>query len=165
MSSIEPPDSHHLSAASGWLDLGNTHEAAAELEHVSPARQGHPAVLEVRWRILAEEKSWSAALDVAQELVAAAPEEPSGWIDQAFALHELDRTREAWELLLPMAKKFPKMSIIAYNLACYACQLQQPQEARQWLAKAAALRGQEEIQRLALCDKDLKPLWPEIRQW
>jgi len=35
------------------------------------------------------------------------------------ALHELKRTQEAFDLLLPAADKFPAPWTIPYNLACY----------------------------------------------
>ncbi len=165
VSPLKPPDRHYWEAASGWLDLGNPREAAAELDHISPALREHPAVLEMRWRVHAGEKRWDDALQVAQRLARLVPEDPGGWIDQSYALHELRRTREAWDLLLPIATKFPKVGIIPYNLACYACQMGDRAAARQWLAKAVEVRGKEEIRRMALKDKDLEPLWPDIRGW
>ena len=48
------------------------------------------------------------------------PDEPVGWIHRSYVLHEQKRTREAWDLLLPAAKKFPEDFTIPYNLACYA---------------------------------------------
>ena len=47
MKALEPPDSHYVSAATGWLELGNSREAAAELEAVAPALGRHPAVLQI----------------------------------------------------------------------------------------------------------------------
>ena len=61
-----------------------------------------------------------------------------------------------------MAKKFPRSWIIAYDLACYACQLNRVDEGRQWLRKAFRLGDSKEIKPLALADPDLKVLWPEI---
>lgn len=77
----------------------------------------------------------------------------------------MNRTREAWELLLPFARRFPKVSTIPYNLACYACQMGNHAEAERWLDKAVKLRSREEIKRLAIGDPDLKPLWSSIRKW
>ena len=77
-------------------------------------------------------------------------------------LHELRRTQEAREALLPAVKKFPEASLIPYNLACYACQLGDPAEARQWLRKAIARGEKDEIKRLALNDPDLAVLREEI---
>jgi hypothetical protein len=40
--SLTPPDSYHLEAAQGWLELGNHLEANEELEKISPALRIHP---------------------------------------------------------------------------------------------------------------------------
>src|ERR1043166_9428290 len=53
MTRLEPPDTHHLSAAVGWLELGNPAEAGEEIARISPAALEHPDVLEVRWQICA----------------------------------------------------------------------------------------------------------------
>jgi len=46
MKALEPPDSHYVSAAVGWLELGNAHEPAAELQAVASPLARHPAVLQ-----------------------------------------------------------------------------------------------------------------------
>ena len=51
MKPLEPPDSHYLSAAVGWLGLGNVAEAGAELEKIAPQFQSHPDVLAVQFDI------------------------------------------------------------------------------------------------------------------
>ena len=159
MHKLEPPDSHHLRAAVGWLELGNASEARAELAKMSAHLLGHLDVLEVRWQILAQEKNWNAALEVASELIKVAPDNPTGWINRSYILHEMKRTREAWNQLLPVANKFPQVGIIPYNLACYACQLGDSSGAQQWLARAIKIKGKEEIKQMSLRDADLKPLW------
>ena len=50
---LEPPDSIHLKAAEGWLELGNQPEANEELEKIAPELRVHPDVLEIRWQIYA----------------------------------------------------------------------------------------------------------------
>jgi Flp pilus assembly protein TadD len=165
MPKLEPPDAFALSAALGWLELGNPTEALAELDQVTPANQAHPGVLEVRWAVLAELKRWAPALATATELVRIAPENPSGWLHRAYALRRAPDggLEQAWEVLLPAAEKFPKEPIIAFNLACYACQRQRLDEARVWLHRATEIGEPNEIRQLALADPDLKPLWPEIQ--
>ena len=54
MKPIEPPDAFHLSAAVGWLMLGNPDEAEEELGNITPGLRIHPDVLEVRWQICAD---------------------------------------------------------------------------------------------------------------
>jgi Flp pilus assembly protein TadD len=165
MPKLEPPDTHSLTAALGWLELGNPNEALAELGHVSPANQSHPGVLEVRWAALAELKQWEPALATASELARVAPDNASGWLHRAYALRRVANggLPQAREALLPAAEKFPKEPVIAFNLACYACQMKQLDEARDWLKQATKAGGLEEITRMALADPDLEPLWPEIR--
>jgi predicted Zn-dependent protease len=162
---IEPPDLHFLNAAEGWLELGNPVEARSELARISPATRQHTSVLELEWQISAGEKAWEAALVTARAIIRAAPHRAVGWINQSYTLHELKRTREALKLLLPMAGKFAKVSTIPYNLACYACQLGDLEEAQEWLDKAITVGGKREITQQALRDSDLEPLWPKIREW
>ena len=83
---LEPPDLHYLNAAIGWLALGSRADALAELDQISPEQQQDPDVLEVRWEILAKEKQWDAALDVARKLLSHAPERASSWLHHAYAL-------------------------------------------------------------------------------
>lgn len=165
MQPLEPPESHFLSAAAGWLGLGNTQEAEAELAHLGPAWQNHPEVLEVRWALRAEQKRWEEALQVARSLIHAAPERASGWIDQAYALRRAPKggLKAAWEALRPAVEKFPKEPTIAYNLSCYACQMRQMGESKAWLKRAMKLGDKEFIRQQALADADLEPLWQEIR--
>ena len=165
MPNLEPPDSHHVSAALGWLELGNPHEAKAELGRLPDHLRQCPEALLVRWEIEAKEKDWESSLETARALIAAAPNEPDGWTKQSYSLHELKRTREAWNGLIAVEERFPKVSIIAYNLACYACQLGDSAEAILRLRKAIRLGGKEQIKPMALQDLDLKPLWDEIRAW
>jgi hypothetical protein len=63
-----------------------------------------------------------------------------------------------------VARKFPAVSTIPYNLACYACQLGNLPEARQWLAKAIEISDAKDIKAMALSDPDLQPMWDEIKK-
>jgi Flp pilus assembly protein TadD len=163
---LDLPETHCLSHAIGWVELGNLAEAEAELAQISPRHQEHPDVLEVRWLVHAERHQWSEGLQVAQALVERAPERPSGWLHRAYALRRVpDGTvQNAWEALVPAAERFPKEHVIAFNLACYACVLQDHDAARVWLKRAMKVAGKERIKEMALTDPDLEPLWDEIRQ-
>lgn len=163
---LEPPDTHYVSAAAGWLGLGNPAEAEIELRQLSPSAAVNPDVLELRWLVCAEQTKWDAGLKVAQKLLEVAPERPTGWLHRAYALRRVPdgSLREAWEALLPAAQKFPGEMIIAYNLACYACQMCELSTAREWLARAIERGSLEEVRRMALADEDLIPLWEEIEK-
>ena len=161
---IEPPDSHALSAATGWLELGNPAEAEAELDKIAPEIQSNPQVLVIRYEVLACAKKWDAAAAVSQQLIQAWPENPGIWTHQAYAVR---RSRDggiekARRILLEAAQRFPKVDLIAYNLACYECQLGRLDESRRWLDKARSLGGAAIINQMALQDEDLQPLWKEI---
>lgn len=168
MADLEWPDHHHVNATTGWLMLGNVREARAEFEKLSAPSRRKPPVLGLEWSLLARERRWADACVVAEAQLVATPDDPEPWIHRSFALHELQRTREAFDSLLPAAVRFPKEGTIPYNLACYACQLGDLAGARRWLARARA-PGETPAAKLrrlraALQDPDLQPLWPEIRQ-
>ena len=154
-------DQRHLTAAEGWLELGLHLEANEELEKITPQLRAHPDVLEVRWQIYAKEKRWEACVHIATAIINLAPERSDGWIDRSFALHELQRTQEAFDQLLPAVDKFPKIWTIPYNLACYASRLLIFDEAKKWLNQAMAVDKQT-VQAAAIEDEDLKPLWENL---
>ena len=162
---LPPPNSHFLEAAVGWLELGNPSEALAELNQIADEFMDHPQVLEVKWQVFARTEKWDKSLPIAQAFCQVAPGLPQGWLHQAVSLYRLRRTEDAWNLLLPMAKKFPRSWIIPYDLACYACQLNRVEEGRGWLKKAFRLGDPKEVKLLALADPDLKVLWPEIEDF
>jgi hypothetical protein len=158
MEKLEHPDCFHLSAAQGWLELGNASEAGAELALIRPGLCEHPAVLEVRWQLAAKLERWEEGLRLAELLCAQAPEAALPWIHRSFCLHELKRTQEAWDKLLPKAELFPNEWLIRYNLACYACQLGHLTAARTWLSAALKVGDACQIKALARADPDLKAL-------
>jgi predicted Zn-dependent protease len=161
---LEPPDTHYLNAAEGWLGLGNLDEAEQELEMVSPGARTHPEVLRVRYQLYAEKKLWEMATEAAQMLCKLIPESPFGWIHLAYALHELKRTREAYQVLIPVADRFSEEYIIRYNLACYCCRMGNLEEAMAWLKKAVSLARAPTIKQMALTDPDLEELRAEIQR-
>ena len=162
MKELSPPDLLHLRAAEGWLELGNQIEAFEELELISPRLRVHPDVLELRWQIYAKEKKWEACADIARAIAKLAPSRPHGWIHLAFSLHELKRTREAKEVLLPVVDKFPEESAMRYNLACYECQLGNLEGAKLLLEKTFESGDAKQMKLMALHDPDLEPLWKKI---
>lgn len=163
MASLQTPDIHHLSAAEGWLELGNAREAQAELDCISAAAQGRVEVLAVRWGVLTRFNLWEECVVVATRMIEIAPDEVFGWIHRSYSLHEIKRTQEARDFLLPAVKLFPKVETIPYNLACYECQLGDLDAARNWFHRALQLHDPTDLRERALEDPDLKPLWPELQ--
>ena len=161
MKNLGHPDSFHLESARGWLELGNHLEADKELDEITPLLRAHPDVLLVRCEVYFKAKKWECLLAVAETVVKLAPDEPQAWILRSFALHELKRTQEAFDWLLPVADSFDKVWAVPYNLACYCAQLGRLEESREWFTKAMAT-DENVVRREAIDDPDLKPLWDSM---
>lgn len=157
---------HRLNSILGWLELGNIREARLELLDMPAELKDRMEVLEIRWVLDSQSQDWEAALDSAERLLEVAPEKATGWLHRAYALRRVPEggLNKAAEALLPALTKFPKEPTVPYNLACYACQLGNVDEARQWLAEAVKRGGAKKIKAMALEDSDLEPLWGEIGQ-
>ncbi len=167
MSELPQPDAQFLLGAIGWIELGLPAEAHAELSRIAGTFQQHPDVLDVRWQVCAALEDWDQALAVAEALVTLAPQRVSGWIHRAYSLRRATGggLLQSWEALLPACGKFPKNSIIPYNLACYTAQLGRLDEAWDWLQKAMAIaKTSKSIQQMALADEDLQPLWERLKK-
>jgi predicted Zn-dependent protease len=164
MQTLGDTERFHLVAATGWLELGNWQEGAHELDQIGPEFQSHPDVLRVRWALASAAKDWPRAVEFARALAQQEPQDSFGFIHQAYALHELKRTQEAWDILSAVQDKFPKEYLLQYNLACYACQLGERDKALGFLAKAFKLGGKRDVRAMALKDADLAPLRNEIRE-
>jgi tetratricopeptide (TPR) repeat protein len=164
MKPLEPPDSHYVSAASGWLGLGSWQEAASELENVSPDAAAHPDVLEVRYEILAKAGQWELAADTALTWINKAPEERGAWIKQAYAVRRKPGGGIvlAKGILTAAQQRFPQEPLIAYNLACYECQLGNLPQARDWLRQAFKWGNVRHLKQMCVQDSDLEPLRSEI---
>ncbi|MBL9168328.1 MAG: tetratricopeptide repeat protein [Verrucomicrobiales bacterium] len=163
---ITGSDFHALQAVEGWLALGNPHEALAEWEKISPKLQQHPDVLNARWQIAASLKNWDDAFAAASQLMEVSPNDPTSWIHRSYALRRCRSggLQQAWDALLPAVQKFPAVSTIPYNLACYAAQLGRPSEAWDWLHRAIeAAEDVTVIKEMALQDEDLRSIWDRIK--
>jgi tetratricopeptide (TPR) repeat protein len=156
---LEAPDTIYLRAAEGWLELGNHVEANEELENITVSKRSHPDVLEIRWSIYAKAKKWNACLEIGNALVQIAPKRSTGWRHRSVALHSLNRTREAYDLLLRALDMFRNDWAIHYDLACYACKLGKLDEARAWLENAFTHGDQKRLKVKVLDDPDLALLW------
>jgi Flp pilus assembly protein TadD len=167
MSEVDFRLAHSLNAVLGWLELGNTREARAELRALPAEYREDTNVLDLAWLLDAREGNWDGALEVAERFLEARPECALAWLHRAYALRRASHggLEQAAEALRPAAELFPDEPVIAFNLACYACQLDDLEGARRWL-KESIRRGEDgEIRAMALADRDLERLWPEIQKW
>ena len=166
MKPLEPPDSHHLSAAFGWLGLGNLTEAGKELERIAPSFHSHPDFLAARFDFLAAARKWDEATEVAGTLTRLEPTQAGVWISLAYATRRKSGggITRARAILIQAWQTFPEEKIIAYNLACYDCQSGDLNAARSWLKKACQLGDARQVKNMALQDPDLEALWAELRE-
>jgi len=168
MDSLERHDQLRVNAAEGWLGLDNHVEAAEELAQITPAMRSHPDVLSLRCEICASAKRWEECVEIAEAILKIAPKNSLAWIRRSFALHELKRTQEALEKLLPAVDHFPKVIVIPYNVACYECVLGNLDAAKRWLSEAFNLAHKQrcfmEWRSQSLEDPDLEPLRDYLRQ-
>jgi Flp pilus assembly protein TadD len=150
----------------GWLELGDVAEAGAELEKLAPQFRSHPHVLVVRYEICAKAKEWDAAAEIARTLTQLEPHRPGMWVSLAYAVRRKTGggILQAKVILVQARRAFPKEQVIAYNLACYECQLGDLNAARSWLDKACMLGDAKKVKLMALEDLDLRPLWPDLRK-
>src|SRR5215469_15253298 len=113
---LTPEERRALDEAEGWLGLGDLEEVGPALARLPPSVAEHPEVLLVRWQFHAAQKDWEPALQIAGALTKTAPESPFGWVHQSFCLHELKRTQEARDNLIPVLGRFPQDPLMRYNL-------------------------------------------------
>src|ERR1700678_981544 len=108
--SLESPDHFHLSAAVGWLELGNWQEANGELEKIALAFRNHPDVLEVRFEIYSKAGKWDLAAAIASELVQIRPDDSQFWISHAYATRRMPGSGipQAKVILYKAQALFPK---------------------------------------------------------
>ena len=167
MKKLDEVTAHQLSAAIGWMELGNPREALNELGQIAPRYRQSPPVLELYWMLYSCEADWDRALTIARDLMAIAPENPESWLHHAYSVRRAagGNIEAAWQALLPAMEKFPKESTIPYNLACYACQMGRLEEARELLRKSYAAGDRKTLKQMSLADRDLEALWPEINKW
>ena len=159
-------DHHRLRAAEGWLGLGDNVEAALELKEIAPEHQSHPAVLEVRWRIHAQQQDWTSCMDIACVMTTTAPNDAAGWIQLAYAMRRTEggTVQMARDTLDAVVAKFPREPVIHYNLACYYCQLGDLTGALKSLKRAFSVGDEAQMKLMALEEPDLEPLQQQISE-
>lgn len=161
---LEAPDNHHLDEAQGWLGLGDWVSANEALDKIQPALCAHPVVLEIRVQVYEAASQWAAAAEVSRALTAISPGCPFGWVHWANSLYGLKLAKDARDVLLSAAGRFPDDHLIRYGLACCFCRLGDFPEAFRWLEQAIALAGAGDIRQMIFSNPDLQPLWDGLKK-
>ena len=149
-----------LTAAQGWVELGDFNSAYEETEEISHEHKNHPEVLHFRFYCFLQAKKFDACHDVGLALTKIAPNWTLSWLAYCNAIHWLGDSEKAYKVLHPISTEHPKDWGIKYDLACYAAQTDRIEEARTLLEAALDLCPDANRQKLiALEDPDLGPLW------
>jgi tetratricopeptide (TPR) repeat protein len=102
-------------------------------------------------------EKWDLMQEIAQRLREASPQNVQWVISYAYATRRSESVDAATNILINSLPKFPQESIIYYNLACYECQSNRIDSAKQYLKQVFRLDPNWRLE--ALEDEDLKPLW------
>jgi tetratricopeptide (TPR) repeat protein len=166
---LDASDVVRLRAVQGWLELGMASDAAIELAALPDGCRDHPVVLDTAWAVAAAQDRWDDAYGVGRRLVELHPRLESGWIHRSFAARRMSggSVEQALAQLLPAATRFPDLSLIPYNLACYLATLGRVDEAWRWYTEAERRESRREgkphlLRRQALQDPDLAALRARI---
>ena len=149
-----------LRRADGFLDLRMLERAGLELEQVPPACRDNLVCQRVHLRMAVAARDWPHCASLAASLADACPDDCGLWIEWAYATRRAAGIPEARSILMKAWDRFPRVAVIPFNLACYACREGDPEGARDLLARAFAL--DEAYRELALEDEDLKELWDDL---
>lgn len=149
-----------LQPSIGYFELGMHQEANDALEELPPAVKTSREVMTLRARIYQKVGSWEFLREVGGYLARTWPDEAQHWIWLAYGTRRCRSLAEARAVLLEALPLHPDGPIIRFNLACYAAQLGNLDEARYRLASAIALDS--DIRLMALDDPDLEPLWADL---
>jgi predicted Zn-dependent protease len=152
----------HLQRCDGFLDLKMTDKARRELEQIDVAHRQSDPFIEAELRLAMADSRWSDAAQFARTLSERQPNEPVFCIQLAYSVRRGESVEAARNILLDAKKRFPKVAVIPFNLACYECQLGHPDEAMAFLEKTFKLDAHFREQ--AFEDDDLKPIWDKLGQ-
>jgi predicted Zn-dependent protease len=152
----------HIQRGDGFLDLKMIDRAREELEQVGKFDRRCDAYIEAALRLAMADSRWNDAAQFARTLIDRRPNEPAFLVQLAYAVRRGESIEAARDILLDAGKRFPKVAVIPFNLACYECQLGHADAAMSFLQKAFKLDASCREQ--ALEDDDLKPIWDKLGQ-
>lgn len=152
-------DQSHLTAARGWLDLGDYDSATAELDAISAENKMGLEVLTLRWEVMMKAEKWELALLLGETVRRTAAEHPFGWHAAALALHKLGRTQEGYNLIGRFSGQVVSVDL-AYTSARLACALGLRPQAAMGLELALRISPDPaKLKRMAQEEPDLQQLW------
>ena len=143
--------------ALGFLELGMPEDAIAELDELSVSSS---LALHLRVDALFRLENWEEASAICLPMTEQEPGDPGWWIQAAYSQRRARSIESAETILRKALRHHPRHGLILYNLACYACVQDRPEEARELMEEAIAV---DAGQTLAMGEKD--PDLAAIRPW
>ncbi len=159
---MQPVWKKHVLTSSGYLDLGMFDDAALALEEIEPKDKTRVEVLGARVALYMATRKWDMAAAVASHLVNVQPDNLDWWINLACAARQHEGVESAEAVLFQALELHHDNAAIEFNLACYASVLGRFEEAKERLGRA--IEFDEQFQKLAIDDEDLRPLWDWIAE-
>ncbi len=117
------PHERSILAAQGYLELGMFKDVWKELNSLPADHLSRADVMEIFVLSLMGEKRWEDALTLARRLREKQPEEPGGFIHEAYCLHEMGHTKEALDVLMDGPPSLQERAVFFYNAGCYHARL------------------------------------------
>jgi len=156
---MTPENEKLVEVAMGYFELGMLDEAVIELGPLA----GHErlSVLSLWSAALRLSQRWPEMVSLSQKMIELYPAEAECWVSLADATRNSVSVQAGLELLETADGHFPGDDHILFQIGCYCCQLGRLDEAR--TAVRAAVSSNRVWAKIALQDRDLTPLWPELK--
>jgi tetratricopeptide (TPR) repeat protein len=146
-----------LEAGDGYLYLGMPTEALKEFSAIPKMERKLASVMLAEIRVLLHLKDWKRAEALSARGCERHPEEDEFTVQRVFALHQLEKSEEAFRILRSAPEWIRRTGILHYNLACYEARLGDLNAARRCID--AAIEINSAIKKNARSDPDLAALW------
>jgi tetratricopeptide (TPR) repeat protein len=158
-SGMTPENDKLVEIAMGYFELGMLDDAVTELGPL--ASEERLSVLSLWSAALRLSERWPEMLSLSRKMIELYPAEAECWVSLADATRNYVSVQAGLELLETARRRFPSDDHILFQIGCYCCQLGRLGEAR--TAVRAAVSSNRVWAKIALQDRDLVPLWPELK--
>ncbi len=157
---VEFEDLASLRSAQGYYELGMVAESQAALQRLPVDDRTRPETLELQILLCLDQKEWRDAIQICLEAIELYPKMPFGFVNHAYAEHELGHTQAALEILEKAHLVVAVEPTAVYNRGCYLACLGRHAEAVFWINKA--LRLDPKLQTWAAKDPDLNDIRSQL---
>lgn len=161
MQPLNPRDQQHLERAREWMARNEFSEARFALDQMSEEARSHPDSLAAAVAIFSGLQNHGKTIEAGLALVSGGRclDRADIWLALADALHQADRTEEAYDTLKQFAAYECRDGLVFYRLAVYACLLGRSEEAKTHFTRAMNTEEGARLRREAWEDERLRDIW------